>query len=266
MYTLNELQRLELPSVFLCDCNRDESIRARVDMYIRKLKKSALAKTLNAIDRFVATHYSFALPQRERSNGRARIKQHEWAQFVFSKQIKYELWLRISIGFFLCHLSSFCAALSARRCVRACLSVCICVFENAIFETNSGTTHWAARLYIGERCKSSLVPRKIVYALTKLMLSSLSLFIFVSFRRRWLRTRSDMWKHCARGRASEQETRWNRVLATIAQSSCLSSILHAGYKNARHIKPTLSRSLARVLSKRAQEEAKEDAKCKGRTT
>lgn len=65
IHTLNELQRLELSVVFLCDCNRDESIRMRVDMYIRKIEKSAMVKTLNAIDRFVAIHYSFAVPRRE---------------------------------------------------------------------------------------------------------------------------------------------------------------------------------------------------------
>lgn len=88
--------------------------------------------------------------------------------------------------------------------VRVCLFWFVFVCLKMQFLKWNQAQHWGAHLYIGERCKSSLVLRKIVYALTKLMLSSLSLFIFVSFRRRWLRTRSDMWKYSAWQRGRER--------------------------------------------------------------
>lgn len=74
---------------------------------------------------------------------------------VFSKQIKYELWLRISIGFFLCHLSSSLPVLYV------CIYLLFFFFieKRMRFLRDQPTSR--AHLYIGKRCKSSLFLRKI---------------------------------------------------------------------------------------------------------
>lgn len=132
-----------------------------------------------------------------------------WA--MFSKQIKYELWLRISIGFIF---------------QPQCTLVLILIWWMCkLWHTSSHKSYHMQYTDVNHR----LFRVKCIYALTKLILSPCH-FLNLYHRPTWFRTQSDMKRTFSD--AVKQD--WIELTCLLNHRVYLEIYLHVGYRNVPH--------------------------------